>query len=114
MFWTEFAADIDNSRLLIGHNIDFDINIVAAEFLRTGISAIHSLRSRNYAPRLKVLISVPFPEVRVENSNGRTWRNSTVNYSTKISANAHNASADVVATARCFFELAQTRYCKGK
>ncbi len=34
---TEFAGDISASKLLVAHNIEFDINIVASEFLRNGI-----------------------------------------------------------------------------
>ncbi|MCW5912798.1 MAG: 3'-5' exonuclease, partial [Cyclobacteriaceae bacterium] len=30
----EFRKDLEQTRLLIGHNIEFDINIIGAEFIR--------------------------------------------------------------------------------
>ncbi|MCK9581330.1 MAG: 3'-5' exonuclease [Methanoregula sp.] len=35
----KFHAALDNCALIIGHNVDFDLNVVAAESLRAGISS---------------------------------------------------------------------------
>ncbi|MEA3503758.1 MAG: DNA polymerase III subunit alpha [Bacteroidota bacterium] len=100
----EFNKSLQEVEFVVGHNISFDINISGAEFYRkniaTPIMEMSSLdtmdTSTNYCkllggrgggfkrPKLielhKFLFNEPFDE-------------------------AHNASADVEATARCFFEL---------
>lgn len=100
---TKFAGAVDSSSTIIGHNIKFDFNITAAEFLRAGVE--NKLRStptvctmeltrdfcrlpgrgnRYKSPKLEELYQILFSESFAE---------------------AHNASADVNATARAFFEL---------
>jgi DNA polymerase-3 subunit alpha len=100
----EFAGAIEKSSFIIGHNIDFDKSIIGAEYIRTeipnklfektsictkeestGYCAIPDLRGDKYKwPTLAELYRKLFNEDLKE---------------------AHNAYADVTATARCFFEL---------
>ena len=99
-----FNKSLKQCRVLIGHNIRFDMNALGAEFIRSGVATsfldiqqvctMHS--STDYlklsggrggkfkAPKLIELYEFLFDERFSE---------------------AHNAAADVEATARCFFEL---------
>jgi len=99
----KFAHAISQASFIIGHNVKFDYNITAAEFLRSGVSnrlletptvctmeltrdfcKLPGRGNRYKAPRLDELHKILFEEGFDE---------------------AHNASADVNATARTFFEL---------
>ena len=99
-----FDADVRSCEYLVGHNIDFDIKIVGAEFVRTdlehGVLELGSIDTKDEAtdfckipggkggkfkwPKLSELHEVLFGEPFED---------------------AHNAAADVEATARCFFAL---------
>jgi DNA polymerase-3 subunit alpha len=105
----EFRKDLGRTQLLVGHNIEFDINIIGAEFIRrnlpteiflalakldTGISAIEfcqlpgGIGGKLKMPRLTELHEKLF---------GKNFED------------AHDASYDVAATARCFFGLLQKK-----
>ena len=99
-----FASDLENSRLLIAHNIDFDINIVAAEYLRTGITN-QFLEKDKLCTKIESTEFCALPGGRGGNFK---WPNLAQLYQKLFNEgfdNAHNASADVEATARAFFEL---------
>jgi DNA polymerase III subunit alpha len=104
---TQFAGAIEASSFIIGHNVKFDLNITAAEFIRAGVSnrllstpsvctmdltrdfcKLPGRGARFKAPKLEELYTILFSESFSE---------------------AHNASADVNATARAFFELYRRR-----
>ena len=100
----EFIEDVNSVEFIVGHNIEFDIKVLDAEFHRKTISSPFSNKisidskesSTDYCklpggrsgaykwPKLGELHNVLFGESFDE---------------------AHNASADVQATARCFLEL---------
>ena len=98
----EFAGEIEQASLLVGHNISFDECIVGAEFerlhmltplflkpkcctMKTATRYCKLPAKRGFkAPKLSELHQVLFGE-GIDN--------------------AHNAMADVEATARCFWEL---------
>jgi DNA polymerase-3 subunit alpha len=100
----EFAADVEQSRLLIGHNIAFDIDVVAVEFLRTGIAS-----SFTGKPRLCTKESSTDYCALPGGKGGKfKWPNLAELYTKLFNegfGGAHNAAADVAATARCFLEL---------
>jgi DNA polymerase-3 subunit alpha len=100
-----FLKDLSKTQLLVGHNIEFDINIIGAELVRcqletetflslakvdTGISSIEfcqlpgGMGGKLKMPRLTELHQILF---------GKGFED------------AHDASYDVAATARCFFGL---------
>ena len=100
-----FATDMDKTSVLVGHNIEFDINIIGAELIResletekflalekvdTGLASIDycqlkgGLGGKLKMPRLTELYQILFGESFVD---------------------AHDASYDVAATARSFFGL---------
>ncbi len=104
---TKFNKAIESASFIIGHNVKFDLNITAAEFHRAGISnkmlttptvctmeltrdfcKLPGRGNRYKSPKLEELYEILFSETFSE---------------------AHNASADVNATARIFFELYRRR-----
>ena len=101
-----FAEDVERAVLLVGHNVDFDVNIVAAEFLRTGV--FNSFLNK---PRLCTKIeSTDFCALPGGRGGKYKWPNLNELYFKLFNedfSGAHNASADVEATARCFLELAR-------
>ena len=103
----KFAGAINRSSYIIGHNVQFDLKITAAEFLRAKIEnkllttpsvctmeltrefcKLPGRGNRYKSPKLEELYTILFSESFAE---------------------AHNASADVNATARTFFELYRRR-----
>ena len=100
----KFNESVVKSTLLVGHNIRFDINALGAEFIRSEVitdflqkEQVCTMRSSTdhlklpggrggkfKPPKLMELYESLFEEQFME---------------------AHNAAADVEATARCFFEL---------
>jgi len=100
----KFNGSVEKSTFLVGHNIRFDINALGAELIRNGIATdflqkeqVCTMRSSTEhlklsggrggkfkPPKLMELYEFLFEEKFME---------------------AHNAAADVEATARCFFEL---------
>ena len=100
----EFNNAINQSEFIVGHNIIFDVNIVSAEFYRNNI--------------LSNLLKIKTIDTKIEGTNycaipgGRNgkfkWPTLTELYFKLFNQDfdfAHNASADVEATSRCFLEL---------
>ena len=100
----EFVKDVEKCKFVIGHNVSFDNSIIGCELLR------------NEMPN----ILADFPAIDTKDdatnycaiSGGRggrfKWPKLTelhVKLFGEAFAEAHNASADVEATARCFLEL---------
>lgn len=103
-----FTTVLSKTKIVVGHNIEFDVNIMGAEYMRVGNAApimdMPSLDTKNEStefcaipggkggrfkwPKLDELHIKLFDETFVE---------------------AHNAAADVAATARCFLELVRLR-----
>ncbi len=100
----EFVKDVEKCKFVVGHNVEFDNNIVGCELLRKGM------------PNL--LADFPALDTKDDATNycaipggrgGKFKWPSLTELHTKLFgeafAEAHNASADVEATARCFLEL---------
>ena len=101
---TRFNDDAAEATHLVAHNIDFDINIVGAEILRTGVPS--NLRGK---PRLCTMKnSTGYCKIPKVTGHGYKWPKLIELYWCLFRENfdgAHNAVADVHATARCFFEM---------
>ncbi|MCB2194332.1 MAG: DNA polymerase III subunit alpha [Bacteroidetes bacterium] len=99
----DFVEDVKKAKYIIGHNVEFDINIVGSELLRVGMEEIMTK-----APRLCTKIeSTEFCAIR-NKSGGLKSPTLTELHLTlfkKPFPEAHNAAADVEATSRCFLEL---------
>ena len=103
---TSFAAAVRRATCLVAHNIDFDISIIGAEFMRLGMrdecqaflsaSRICTMKTTTDLCGLKATNGRPkWPKLRELHQHlfGEEF------------ANAHDAAADIMATAKCFYEL---------
>ena len=103
----KFATALASSSYIIGHNVKFDLNITAAEFLRAGIhSRITELPSVCTMELTREFCKIP--------GRGNKYKSPRLDELYRILfeesfSEAHNASADVNATARAFFELYRRR-----
>ena len=100
----EFTEDVKKSKFVVGHNIAFDNNIIGCELLRNEMpNLLADFASIDTKDDATGYCAIP---------GGRggkfKWPNLTelhVKLFGEAFAEAHNASADVEATARCFLEL---------
>jgi len=97
-----FSAQISKSSLLIAHNMNFDEKIIGAEFIRKNIE--NQLFSKQ---RLcTMLASVDY--CQIPGNYGYKWPKLDELHKILFDnsfAEAHDAAADIKATARCFWEL---------
>lgn len=97
-----FGALLEKARYLVGHNISFDEKIVGAEFLRCGLAPLPANKVRICTMHSSVdYCAIPGPR-------GNKWPKLVELHSKLFNeefGGAHNAGADVAATAKCFWEL---------
>ena len=103
-----FNETVEKAEFIVGQNIDFDINIIACEFFRLGIK--NSLTKK---PTLDTCTEVTAELCQLPGGKGGKYKLPTLselyNFLFEDSfKEAHNATADVEATARSFFELIRT------
>jgi DNA polymerase-3 subunit alpha len=100
----EFEKCLSHSSFVIGHNVEFDLNIIKAEYVRKGFQS-----------RLPGMVTVCTKEestgfCALPGGRGGKFKWPTLDelYNKLFQEGfeeAHNAAADVAATARCFLEL---------
>lgn len=107
----EFLSDVEKSTFFVGHNVEFDINIVGAELFR--------LKNPTDISNKKVLdtmhSSIEFCAIPGGRGGGFKYPSLTDLHNKlfqKGFGDAHDASYDVDATARCFFELLKKQIIK--
>jgi DNA polymerase III subunit alpha len=109
----ELKIDLENTNYNVGHNIEFDINIVGAEFFRLGID--NNLSAKQDIDTMKS--SVDFCAIP-GGRGGRFKYPSLTDLHKKLFnkgfGDAHDAAYDVDATARCFFSLVKHRVIQPK
>jgi len=103
-----FNNDLSKTKFIVGQNLGFDINIMGCEFYRMGIES----------PLNKLLVLDTCTEdtaklCQLPGGRGGKFKLPTLTelhqFLFGVPFNeAHNATADVEATARCFFELLRT------
>lgn len=102
----EFAEDVKKSRLVVGHNIQFDLNVVGCEYLRCQmpnvLDSATSLCTMNSSTEFcNIMFHGHLKSPKLSELHAKLFGN--------IFAEAHNAAADVEATTRCFLELVRRR-----
>jgi DNA polymerase III subunit alpha len=100
----KFNVTLEKTKFLIGHNVEFDISILGSEFLRKKKDTIfHEIAKIDTKEESTIYCALP------GGKGGKyKWPNLLEMYIKLFGEGfdeAHNASADVNATARCFFEL---------
>src|SRR5690606_9162432 len=101
----QFNAALAKAKFVVGQNIGFDINIMGCEFHRTGIDSPMA-----QLPVLDTCTEVTAELLQLPGGRGGKFKlpNLTELHQYLFGvpfAEAHNATADVEATTRCFLEL---------
>lgn len=103
-----FWEDVENARYLVGHNIDFDIKVCGAEFIRKGIPAsLLSMKSLDTKD-----LSTDFCAIPGGKGGKFKWPTLTELHLKLFGIgfeDAHDAAYDVAATAKCFFGLIRNK-----
>ncbi len=109
----EFIKDVENSKFVIGHNVEFDNNIVGSELLRKEMDNLLS----DFPCLDTMKLSVEYCKIP-GGRGGKFKYPSLTDLHLKLFgepfAEAHNASADVEATTRCFLELIRLEVISAK
>jgi DNA polymerase-3 subunit alpha len=101
----KFNIALSKTKFIVGQNLGFDINIMGAEFHRMGVdSQMSSMKI------LDTCTEVTASLLKLPGGRGGKFKLPTLTelhqyLFNKPFSEAHNATADVEATTRCFFEL---------
>lgn len=101
----EFEKALSKTQYIVGQNIGFDIHIMGAEFYRYGVSTV-----LDKLPILDTCSELTAELCKIPGGRAGKFKYPNLTelheflFGTPF-AEAHNATADVEATARCFFEL---------
>ncbi len=101
----KFTEVLTKAKFIVGQNVGFDVNIMGCEFFRLGID--------NPLPQIRVLDTCTETTARLCQLPGGRGGKFKLPTLTELHqflfdqpfVEAHNATADVEATTRCFFEL---------
>lgn len=101
----EFLLALEKAQFIVGQNLKFDVNVVGCELHRLGIE--NDLQTK---PLLDTCTEKTAELLQLPGGRGGKFKLPTLtelhNYLFGIGfGEAHNATADVEATTRCFFEL---------
>ena len=101
----EFEKALGKAKFVVGQNIGFDLNIMGAEHIRAGVES-----KMLEMPVLDTCTEVTAEMCKIPGGRGGRWKLPTLTELHEYLFNipfgeAHNATADVEATTRCFFEL---------
>ena len=108
----EFNKSISKSKFIVGHNVNFDLNIIGCEFFRKNISSNIELTDI-----LDTCSEATASLCRLPGGRGGKFKLPTLTELHEFLflspfKEAHNATADVEATARCFLELIRIKNFK--
>ena len=101
--------EIDNSDMLVAHNINFDSKIVGAEMIR------RNLTTNLFAKRLVCTMESSTNFCQLHGDYGYKWPKLSELYIKLFGENfqdAHNASSDIEAAAKCFWKLKELNIIK--
>ncbi len=104
----KFNIALSKAKYIVGQNVGFDINIMGCEFYREGMDSPMS-----QMPILDTCTEVTAALLKLPGGRGGKFKLPTLTelhqyLFNEPFAEAHNATADVEATTRCFFELIRT------
>jgi len=100
-----FNVALSKTKYIVGQNVGFDVNIMGCEFFRLGIDS-----PMTQMPVLDTCTEVTASLLKLPGGRGGKFKLPTLTelhqyLFNQPFAEAHNASADVEATTRCFLEL---------
>ena len=102
---SKFNEALAQAKFVVGQNVGFDINIMGCEFYRLGITS-----PMTQMPVLDTCTETTAEMLKLPGGRGGKFKLPTLTELHEFLFNekfeeAHNATADVEATTRCFFEL---------
>ncbi len=105
-----FNEALSKAKFVVGQNVDFDVNIMGCEFHRLGVSNILS-----ELPVLDTCTEATAELCKIPGGRGGKFKLPTLTELHEFLfgasfAEAHNATADVEATTRCFLELVRKQH----
>ena len=108
----EFNNSVSKSKFIIGHNVNFDLNVIGCEFHR-----LNTLSNIELTDVLDTCTETTATLCKLPGGRGGKFKLPTLTelHEFLFSApfqDAHNATADVEATARCFLELIRIKNFK--
>jgi len=102
----QFNADVEKAETIVAHNLDFDLPIVHTEFVRCRMETNLSGKQKFCTMKTPKIIS--WCKIPKATGYGYKWPTLTelhLQLFQEEFTGSHNASADVEACARCYFEL---------
>ncbi|MEC4004021.1 DNA polymerase III subunit alpha [Flavobacterium sp. SUN052] len=104
----KFNIALSKAKFIVGQNLGFDVNIMGCEFYRMGIQS-----QMSSMPILDTCTEVTASLLKLPGGRGGKFKLPTLTelhqyLFNQPFAEAHNATADVEATTRCFLELIRT------
>jgi DNA polymerase III subunit alpha len=104
----KFNIALSKTKFIVGQNLGFDVNIMGCEFYRLGVES-----PMGSMPILDTCTEVTASLLKLPGGRGGKFKLPTLTelhqyLFNKPFSEAHNATADVEATTRCFFELIRT------
>ncbi len=105
----KFKAALEKTKFVVGQNVGFDVNIMGAEFHRLDVA-----NQLQELPVLDTCTETTAQLCQIPGGRGGRFKLPTLTelhqyLFNQPFAEAHNATADVEATTRCFFELVRRR-----
>ncbi len=105
----KFNTALEKSKFVVGQNVGFDLNIMGAEFIRRDFE-----NSLQEMPVLDTCTETTAELCKIPGGRGGKFKLPTLTelhefLFDEAFAEAHNATADVEATTRCFLELVRQR-----
>lgn len=100
----KFASDVKKAKAVVGHNVEFDNNIVGCEYLR---ASLHNILAdiKLIDTKLEATEFVALPGGRGSKFKWPTLTELHIKLFKVAFEDAHDAAFDVDATAKCFFGL---------
>lgn len=106
-----FEQDLKQSQLLIAHNIEFDENVMGAEYVRSTYDTVF-FDLDQYCTKENTTDFVAIPAKRGKGFKWPTLAELYYKLFGESFEEAHNAAFDVEALARCFFGLLEQKVAK--
>ncbi|MEZ4810293.1 MAG: DNA polymerase III subunit alpha [Allomuricauda sp.] len=109
-----FNKSLGRAKFVVGQNVDFDVNIMGCEFYRMGVETPLAV-----LPVLDTCTEATAELCKIPGGRGGKFKLPTLTELHEFLfgepfAEAHNATADVEATTRCFLELIRKQHFSAK
>lgn len=101
----QFMGELANVSYVVGHNVEFDTNIVGAELCRLGVSGSELLYKQSICTMKSTIDYCQIPPFRYGSYKFPKLKELHKKLFGYEFDDAHNSMCDVEATMKCFFEL---------